>query len=392
METTVDWQSDWNIIQALLPEQWRDMARKHGIAVRDPKHTGTKITDPEIVVRAILHHACAGEPLRTTAALTSALCNVDVSAVAIHKWMRKAGPWLAEMLATLLQSNQQFSAACWAGYEIIAADGTHVAKPGSKEATVRIHTALRLCDLEMVQLAVTPAKGANNGESMRRFEMKAGQLWIFDRGYSTAPGIAHAARKGARVLVRVNPWMLPLLDAHGNEIDVLDRLYSTVKKNSKSVEWKVSVRSGDGATIAGRLIAKRLGDVEYQKSLKRLAKEYGRGIPEGAQRLARYLILFTTVSAQDLSATDLIELYWLRWQVELGIKREKSICELDKLPNFLPETIQCWIYAKLLGIELMKKLAGTSELFPPDVIKLLGTYALCPAVRLKTERDPTTGP
>ena len=74
-----------------------------------------------------------------------------------------------------------------------------------------------------------------------------------------------------------------------------------------------------------------------------------------------------------LSAEELIELYRLRWQIELNFKREKSIAGLDQLPSRLPETIHCWICAKYLGIELARRLAEPAGPFPPCSV---GNHAL----------------
>jgi hypothetical protein len=46
--------------------------------------------------------------------------------------------------------------------------------------------------------------------------------------------------------------------------------------------------------------------------------------------------------------------------VELDFKRAKSIRELDRLPNFLPETIYSWLCAKLLLQSIAIRIASPS--------------------------------
>jgi hypothetical protein len=78
------------------------------------------------------------------------------------------------------------------------------------------------------------------------------------------------------------------------------------------------------------------------------------------------VVLFTTTSSERLSAAQCIELYRLRWQVELQIKRWKSICGFDRMPNFRDDTIVSWLYAKMLAAVLLEKLASLhSEVFSP---------------------------
>jgi hypothetical protein len=83
------------------------------------------------------------------------------------------------------------------------------------------------------------------------------------------------------------------------------------------------------------------------------------------------VVLFTMTSSRRLSAAQCIELYRLRWQVELQIKRWKSICGFDRMPNIRDDTIVSWLYAKMLAAVLLEKLASLhSEVFPRSTGKL----------------------
>jgi hypothetical protein len=62
-----------------------------------------------------------------------------------------------------------------------------------------------------------------------------------------------------------------------------------------------------------------------------------------------------------------MELYGLRWQVELHIKRDKSIAGLDRLPNFRNDTVYSWICAKLLLTQIARKIAAPNVAIPPSV-------------------------
>ena len=75
------------------------------------------------------------------------------------------------------------------------------------------------------------------------------------------------------------------------------------------------------------------------------------------------MVLFTTVPKARVSASRVIELYRLRWLVELHIKRDKSIGGLDHLPNFREDTIESWVSGKLLALALARRFAEAP--FPP---------------------------
>ena len=80
-----------------------------------------------------------------------------------------------------------------------------------------------------------------------------------------------------------------------------------------------------------------------------------------------FVMLVTTVERATLSWADLLRLYRLRWQVERIIKQDKSLGGLGKLPNFLPETISCWLNAKMLlaTVARQRVVRASEPAFPP---------------------------
>ncbi len=67
-----------------------------------------------------------------------------------------------------------------------------------------------------------------------------------------------------------------------------------------------------------------------------------------------------------MSARRVLELYRLRWQVELGIKREKSLGDMDELPNRRPDTVYTYLCGKLLGTLVLQRVtSGAAAISPP---------------------------
>jgi Transposase DDE domain len=122
----------------------------------------------------------------------------------------------------------------------------------------------------------------------------------------------------------------------------------------------------DDERFSGRFIATRLPAAEAEKARKRLRKEQGSSVTNESLEAAAYVMLFTTVPRERLSASKCLEAYRLRWQIELQFKRWKSLCGFDRLPNYRDDTIVAWIYAKvLLGILLDRMSSIRGELSPP---------------------------
>jgi hypothetical protein len=188
------------------------------------------------------------------------------------------------------------------------------------------------------------------------------------------------------VLVRVNRGALPLYD--GDEaIDVLDWLRSL--RGHRAFERAVTIRHGKGREkreVIGRLVGFRLPDDEAADARDRMLKEHGAKATEEMLEAASYVALFTTTSAERLSAARCVEAYRLRWQIELQFKRWKSLCGFDRLPNYRDDTIRSWLSVKvLLGLVLDKIGSAAAELFPPEL-----EIDACRAVRYRRSAYRTT--
>ena len=366
-QSGVEVAGDWPMIAAQLPPNWRALAQQHGVAaVARPSQLGTKVRDVSVPLRMVLHHVATNTSLKTTAAIAAAAGLIDISAVALHKWMRKFAPFLTAVLAALTNGAKNFAAECWAGYEILAVDASSVSRPGAKGTTARVHYALRLADLQLVQIDVTNATG---GETFRRFApmAKRGQLWMGDRGYPNPPGIAAITSTGADVLVRYNRGSLPLYDIHGKPLDVREKL-ARLTQPGVPAEWAAWVHPQGREPILGRLCAVRLPPDKADEARDRLKREQGNDVTADSLEMADFVVLFTTVPQDRLSTAQIMELYGLRWQVELSIKRDKSIAGLDRLPNFREDTIRSWILAKLLLTQIARKIATPDVAIPPCAV------------------------
>lgn len=349
------------MIEAQLPHNWRKIADEMKVVRPQRAQLNTKITDIRDALRLVLHHAGVGVSLRATAALAAAAGVVAVSWVAVHGWMKRLGPYVAALLREMVATSA-FAAEKWGGFDVIAGDATTVQNPGAKGTTARVHYALRLADLTPRHIEVTDEHG---GETARRFRAEPGELWLLDRAYANPPGVESIHSRGAHVVVRYNRGTLPVYDRRGNRIDVMARLYATFERE-KAHQLPAVVHVGD-RRITGRLCwlrvpADKIAAVRHRAI--RDAKSEGGECDADTLHAAEYVVVFTTVR-HELSATKILQLYRARWQVELEFKRSKSLQDLDRLPNFRPETIYTWICAKLLLQVIARQIASPAAAFPP---------------------------
>src|SRR5205814_8814630 len=62
--------------------------------------------------------------------------------------------------------------------------------------------------------------------------------------------------------------------------------------------------------------------------------------------------------ADAFPPADILALYRFRWQIELAVKRFKSLAGLDMLPAKKPELARAWIYARLIVAIIAAQIAG----------------------------------
>lgn len=349
----------WQAIESRLPEDFERLAKEH--KVLEVQYGNAKITTARDLLRLIFLHAGADLGLRQTVSLVAAGGGPPVSHVTLHKKMRLSGPYLKALVAEMVES-PAIRAERWGGYDPVVVDGSSFCSPGAEGTDARLHLQLRLTDLEILDVA---AGNRSVGESFKRFTWHRGQLALGDRGYANPPGIGVVVEQGADVLVRVNRSALPMFDSRGKPIDLIQWLRGL--RGYAAHERPVVVCSREHGCVAeGRLIAMRLHAAEAKKARARLRRELGGHATVVDVEAAEYVVLFTTVPAARMSANICLELYRLRWQIELVFKRWKSICHFDRLPNFRDDTIQSWLYAKILLALLVQRIASGTSLFPPE--------------------------
>jgi len=356
--------NDWHMITSLLPANWEQLADEH--KQLQVQYGNAKITNANDLLRLILVHAAAGLPLRQTVALVAASGGPNVSPMRLHKKMVRATGYLQALVAGMVKMPCDMSPEKWSGYDISLVDATAISRPGSVNGDARIHTRIHLANLAYAEAHAT---GLECGETFCNFNPKPGELVVGDRGYCQARGVAHIVDAGADVLVRFNRTSMPLTIADGKtplELLPILRSLSSDRVHERFVFAQHKTGRDTIRLISGRLCMIRLPHAQAEKARKRAREEQGANVSQDTLEAAAYVVLFTTVPVNRLSAAMCIELYRLRWQIELLFKRWKSICDFDRMPNHRPDTILSWLYAKILAALLLERLASTkSEIFPP---------------------------
>lgn len=347
---------EWSILRQWLPDDLRQLAREKGFFSRR-----RGLQDAERWLRLILMHVAGGLSLKQTAVRARELGLAQVSSVALHKRLKKAEEWLASLTRHMLEQ-------CWAPAAgrrsmraIRVVDATDIQEPGSTGTSLRLHYSLRLPEMRCDHYEVSDASG---GEKLGRFSFGKGEIILADRGYSHRSGAAAVLAAGADFVLRWHAALFPLLRA-GKPFFPLKQLRRL--KMGEVTEWEVEFQ-WEGRSQACRLCglrkSRQAAQTARRKALNKARSNQGQPDPEYLE-LAEYVLVLTSLKAEQISAEQVLEFYRSRWQVELAFKRLKSLLCLGHVPKTSDETAKAWMQAKVLVALLIEKVLCEGRFFSP---------------------------
>lgn len=325
------------------------------------------IASAEALLRLILVYSLCGLSLRATAAWAQAQGVASVSDVALLKRLRKAGPWMGQLLGAKLAERVEGLEPQPLSYRLRIVDATTASIPGSQGTDYRVHLGFDLGSLQVDRIEVT---GAQGGESYSRLGIKAGDLILADRGYCHRRGLAAVRQAGADFLVRINWQNLPLEDSQHQRLDLVKLLERV--KGSEAVEFEVATVADSRQAILSmpaRLIVVRKPAEAAEAERRRIVREAsrkGRKVNPKTLRAAAFFFVLTSVPRQALSAEKALELYRLRWQIEMAFKRMKGLLHLGDLPVKDPHLAHGYLCAKLLAALMLEDLTKDFLAFSPS--------------------------
>lgn len=197
-------------------------------------------------------------------------------------------------------------------------------------------------------------------ESLSHFAFAAGDLVLADRNFAKAPQLLGVLQQGADFAVRCTPQYLKLRTPEGQPFDLLAALRATSELAPLSFAVEVC-DAKSGQTCKAWIHGRRLSDEQSQRArrkAKRQAKCAGKTIKEETLFLCQWVLVLTSVAPEQLSAEVILELYRVRWQIELLIKRYKSLLGAAQLRARRDGALaEVWLWGKLLYAVLVERLA-----------------------------------
>lgn len=330
-----------------LPADWEDMMRDLGAFT----YAG-KIQTPVELLRALFLYGGPDQSLREVAG-TLTLHAERITDQAVWKRLHRCAPFLKALVKRMLPLDALPSVP--QHLRFLACDGTTVQRPGATTSDYRLHLVINLVTLGFHDVQVSETK---TGESLRQYHLQAGDVMVGDQGYCSYAGMLHTVyQQHADVIVRWN-HQRALYDPSDPKrvLDFCTTLKTqapgTIVSRPVVLKYAETSKTKDQRTLHGTLHVYRMQEKEAQAARKKVARKHQkkqRKLSAKTLFLRQFVCVFTSLSSEVLCGDTALALYRCRWQIELAIKRMKSLLHIDKLRTKQRSKLaEVYLYSKII--------------------------------------------
>ena len=241
-------------------------------------------------------------------------------------------------------------------------------EPGATATTYRLHIAIDLINLSLHQVEVTTDK---EGENLDHYTLAAGDVVLIDRGYNQPKTLVPFIDHGGDVVLRYNAHSMNLYE--DDEGENAGHLVAERSRSMVKIDWYTRLRKlgkrpscvpvwlcHGNKRIQGYLHAIPLPEekaAQARRKARQRAKDKGRNPSTEALCLSEWVLIFTSLPPEVLCTTTASALYRVRWQVELVIKRLKSLLNVDELRAHKGSKLaELYLHGKLLYAAMLEKM------------------------------------
>ena len=331
-----------------LPSELTDLAKECGAFCRK-----RKIKNVPQLLQVVLLYAGLDFSLRETAGVLT-LLGTTISDQAVKERLDGCRLWLSLVLRKMLPS-LPIEMEARIGRRWLLIDGSTVQVPGAKGTSYRIHLSWDWVNQEIVEIKITDNK---TGESLKLYQIQAGDIVTADRGYCRFEDLAYVLNEKGEIVVRYAPHQLTLVDEEGEKFNLADELWETEKNlYSRRVRMKRDGEERELYLHCYRLPPEKAAEARRKKKAK--AKKDRRVLRKETLEYAEWTMILTSFPPTEISAEEIGKMYRLRWQIEIVIKRLKSVLEIDKLRSKIKSQLsEVYLLGKSIYALLIAKRAG----------------------------------
>jgi len=330
-----------------LPPETAQMAREFKAFTRS-----RKIKTPVQLLRVVLLYCGLDKSLREVAGHVTLLVE-RITDTSVAERLAACRPWVRALLAQMLPRPDL--AMLSAPHRFLVIDASGIQAPGARGTQYRLHLCMEMVTLTFTSVTITDKR---TGESLKHFPLGPGDVAVADRGYCHPEAIVQTVQRGADVLLRLNPHHVPLSQRDGAPLD----LVAALQPQAPATICTLPVRIGQASQpdgIAAWVHAYRLPEEQANRARQVCRKRNSKKGHQPKKRtlfLAGWVLVLTSLLPALLSGPTALAVYRVRWQIEVAIKRWKSLLDADLLrAHYGSPLADVWLHGKLLYALLLDR-------------------------------------
>lgn len=165
---------------------------------------------------------------------------------------------------------------------------------------------------------------------MKLYQIAAGDIVTADRGYCRFADCQYVLNQKGEIIIRYAPHQLTLVNEKGEKFNLAGELWETTGNlYRRRVRMKKDADERRLYLYGYRLPPDKAAEARRKKKAK--AKAAGRVLRKETLEYAEWTLVLSSFEPARISAEEIGQMYRLRWQIEIVIKRLKSVIAIGKL-------------------------------------------------------------
>ena len=343
----------------IMPEGWEEAAIREKALVR-----GRNIKTPKELLRLNFLYQTQGETYGLTSALTQISENQEgLNKTAVKNRIVNSAGWLKWICENLCrQEGFLVDPPKWLEkYDVELVDASDYACNGSRGSDFRFHYMMNLFTMNTTEMYFTKA---TEGETLTRYtRIKENQIIVADRGYCSIREINYIVEHKDDYVIRMRSNSFNLYREDGKKFDLTEELKKDDTPGRK-IDLSLFIKRGkEFIPVRICAIAKSYEDVKKSERQMKKSNKSRRPLSELQTVWSHFVVVVTSLD-RKISTEQILELYRMRWQIELVFKRFKSIFGGREFTARKEESVKAWFYGKLLLAIVCEALAKKGRFSP----------------------------
>ena len=262
--------------------------------------------------------------------------------------------------------------------------------PKGEGAGLRLQGMVDLISGEAIRLEMTEYYHQDQAAGMEIIPMvRPNDLVLQDLGYWNFEQFDQIVEKGAYFLSRYkHNGVVHHADEDGNaggKIDLFNYLSERASNSGETVDIAIVLGTSRATRIRCRLVAVKVPEQVEEKRLRKInteAKRRGKTPSKRIKKLAKWAIYVTNLPGDTANTETVLDLYPLRWRIEIIFKALKSYTPVEAISEHKsnPEHLQMLLYGWLCltaaatqtgAFALARPRRSASNKMKPNLLSLL---------------------